>query len=154
MRVGVLYEEDPEEAFSPAEFLAHYPCAWEMILLKRPVREKVIEVAKENSFDVYFNLCDAPVSEAYAGIDVVHVLEELNLPFTGSGRGFYDPTREEMQAAAETIGIGFARGYRISRIEELDVSPIPCGSLDGKAPQSFGSTGMTRIRKVEPPSSA
>jgi D-alanine-D-alanine ligase len=150
MRVGVLYEEDPEEAFSPAEFLAHYPCAWEMILLERPVREKIIEVANENRFDVYFNLCDAPVSEDYAGIDVVQVLEELNLPFTGSGREFYDPTREEMQAAAETIGVGFARGYRISRIEELDALANTLRyPLMVKHPQSFGSTGMTRDSKVK-----
>ena len=59
---------------------------------------------------MYFNLCDAPIAEDYAGIDVVQVLEELNLPFTGADSRFYDPTREEMQAAAEANGIGFARG--------------------------------------------
>jgi len=150
MRVGVLYEEDPEEEFSPAEFLAHYPCEWEMILLTKPVRQKILEVAKENLFDVYFNLCDAPLSEDYAGIDVVQVLEELNLPFTGSGSTFYDPTREEMQEAAQSVGVGFARGYRISRLAELDGL---AGNLQYplmvKHPQSFGSTGMFRESKVQ-----
>jgi len=150
MHVGVLYEEDPEEEFSPAEFLAHYPCEWEMVLLKRPVREKIIEVAKQQRFDVYFNLCDAPISEDYAGIDVVEVLEELNLPFTGSDSRFYDPTREEMQAAAEASGIGFAKGHRISHPDELDALTSNLRyPLMVKHPQSFGSTGMTRDSKVE-----
>ena len=153
MRVCVLYEEDPEEPFSPAEFLAKYPCEWEIVLLKRPVRDKIVEVARQGKYDVYFNLCDAPLSEDYAGIDVVEVLEELNLPFTGSDSKFYDPTREQMQAAAEENGIGFARGYRVEREEDLDKL---AGSLRYpimvKHPQSFGSTGMFRESKVIEPS--
>jgi len=150
MRVCVLYEADPEESFSPAEFLGHYPCEWETLLLKRPVREKIVEVARQNRFDVFFNLCDAPIAEDYAGIDVVEVLEELNLPFTGADSRFYDPTREKMQAAAEANGIGFARGYRISRPEELEsLTRNLQYPLMVKHPQSFGSTGMTRDSKVE-----
>jgi D-alanine-D-alanine ligase len=150
MRVCVLFEEDPEEPFSPEEFLALYPCEWEIVLLKRPVREKIVEVARQNRFDVYFNLCDAPISEDYAGIDVVEVLEELNLPFTGSDSRFYDQTREEMQAAAVASGVGFAKGYRISREEELDrLTRNLHYPLMVKHPQSFGSTGMFRESKVE-----
>ena len=150
MRVCVLYEVDPEEHFSPAEFLAHYPCEWEMVWLKRPVRSRLIQLAREDRFDVYFNLCDAPISEDYAGIDVVQALEELNLPFTGSESRFYDPTREEMQAAAAECGVGFARGHRISSSEELDVRASDLRyPLMVKHPQSFGSTGMTRDSKVD-----
>ena len=149
MRVCVLYEEDPEEPFSPAEFLAQYPCEWEMLFLKRPVRETIVDVARQNRFDVYFNLCDAPIAEEYAGIDVVQVLEELNLPFTGADSRFYDPTREEMQAAAEANGIGFARGHRVTKSEELDDLTAKLHyPLMVKHPQSFGSTGMIRESKV------
>ncbi|HEY5984512.1 MAG TPA: hypothetical protein VIU38_13690 [Anaerolineales bacterium] len=152
MRVCVLYEDDPDEPFSPAEFLAQYPCEWEMVLLKRPVRDRIFEIASQNRFDVYFNLCDAPLSEDYAGIDVIQTLEELNLPYTGSDTKFYDPTREEMQAAAEANGIGFAKGHHISNESELE--PLTNGleyPLMVKHPQSFGSTGMTRESKVENP---
>ncbi len=150
MRVCVLYEEDPEEPFSPAEFLAQYPCEWEIVSLKRPVRQTILEVARQNRFDVYFNLCDAPIAEDYAGIDVVQVLEELNLPFTGADSRFYDPTREEMQAAAEEIGVGFARGYRVTPADDLeDLTSNLRYPLMVKHPQSFGSTGMTRESKVQ-----
>jgi len=152
MRVCVLYEEDPQEPFSPAEFLAHYPCEWDMLYVKRPVRKQIVKAARHELHDVYFNLCDAPIAEPYAGIDVVQVLEELNLPFTGADSRFYDPTREEMQAAAEVNGIGFAKGHRIN--EESELLALTRGlqyPLMVKHPQSFGSTGMTRESKVQDP---
>lgn len=149
MRVCVLYEEDPDEPFSPAEFLAKYPCEWEIVLLKRPVRETIVDLARQNRFDVYFNLCDAPIAEDYAGIDVVRVLEELNLAFTGADSRFYDPTREEMQAAAEANGIGFARGNHVTNASQLAALTANLHyPLMVKHPQSFGSTGMTRESKV------
>ena len=149
MRVCVLYEEDPDEPFSPAEFLAQYPCEWEILFLKRPVRDAIVEAAKQKRFDVYFNLCDAPIAEDYAGIDVVQVLEELNLPFTGADSRFYDPTREQMQAAAEANGIGFARGNHVTNAAQLDALAANLRyPIMVKHPQSFGSTGMTRDSKV------
>jgi D-alanine-D-alanine ligase len=148
MRVCVLYEEDPDN-FSPAEFLAHYPCEWEMFLLEQPVRLQIEELARQDRFDVFFNLCDGPVYEDYAGIDVVEALEELNLPFTGSDSRFYDPTREQMEAAAESVGVGFARGFRVRQMGELDrLAENLKYPLIVKHPQSYASTGMTRKSKV------
>jgi D-alanine-D-alanine ligase len=149
MRVCVLYDEDTG-GFSPAEFLDQYPCEWEMITLARPVREKIRAIAAENRFDVYFNLCDGSVYEDYPGLDVVQALEELNLPFTGSDSKFYDPTREQMQAAAEANGVGFARGYRVTPEDDLDglVKKLRY-PLMVKHPQSYGSISMTRESRVE-----
>jgi len=149
MRVCVLYDEDVGD-FSPAEFLAQYPCEWEMITLARPVREKIMDIAAQNRFDVYFNLCDGSVYEDYPGLDVVQTLEELNLPFTGSDSRFYDPTREQMQAVAEAIGVGFARGYRIAKEDDLDKLTANLQyPLMVKHPQSYGSISMTRESRVE-----
>jgi D-alanine-D-alanine ligase-like ATP-grasp enzyme len=151
MRVCVLYYED-EDDFSPAEFLKHYPCAWEMVTLTRPVRDRIAALAAQNRFDVYLNLCDASTYEDYPGLDVVQALEELNLPFTGSDSRFYDPTREEMQAAAEANGIGFAKGYRVEREGDLDqLSANLTYPLMVKHPQSYGSMGMTRESRVDNP---
>ncbi len=149
MRVCILYEDDPD-GFSPAEFMAQYPCEWEMITLSRPVREKLVALASENRFDVYFNICDGSAYEDRPGIDVIRVLEELNLPFTGSDSRFYDPTREEMQAVAESHGVGFAKGYRVER--ETDLNRLAATlqfPLMVKHPQSFASTSMTRDSRVE-----
>lgn len=149
MRVCVLYDEDVGD-FSPAEFLAHYPCEWEMITLARPVREKIAAIAAQNRFEVYFNLCDGSAYEDTPGLDVVQVLEELNLPFTGSDSKFYDPTREHMQAVAEKNGVGFAKGYRVDKEEDPDgAARTLTYPLMVKHPQSYGSISMTRDSRVE-----
>ena len=75
MRVCVLYD-DETYGFTPAEFLKHYPCEWEMITFSRPVREKIRALAEENRFDVYFNLCDGASDEDYPGLDVVEAMEK------------------------------------------------------------------------------
>ncbi len=148
MRVCVLYDEDTG-GFDPAEFLAHYPCEWKMHTFNRPVKEKIRAIEHQNQYDVYFNLCDGSSDEDYPGLDVVQALEELNLPFTGADSRFYDPTREEMQAVAEANQVGFARGYRVTREEDLEglVANLSY-PLMVKHPQSYSSVGMTRESRV------
>jgi len=82
---------------------------------------------------------------AYEGIEVVRALEVLNLPYTGADESFFDPTREEMQAAADKNGIGFAKGYRVKSAEEAGrlVKNLHYPIMV-KHPQSYGSTGMFR----------
>ena len=149
MRVCVLYD-DENYGFTPAEFLKHYPCEWEMVTFSRPVREKIRALAAENRFDVYFNLCDGSSDEDYPGLDVVQAMEEFNMPFTGATSQFYDPTREHMQAVAERRGVGFAKGYRVTQESELDrLANTLQFPLMVKHPQSYSSIGMTRQSRVD-----
>ncbi len=149
MRVAILYD-DETYGFTPAEFIKHYPCEWEMVTFSRPVREKIKRLAEENRFDVYFNLCDGSSDEEYPGVDVVEALEEFNLPFTGASSKFYDPTREHMQAVAEAHGVGFAKGYRVTKEEDLDrLAATLQFPLMVKHPQSYSSIGMTRDSRVD-----
>ena len=142
MRVCVLYDDEPY-GFTPADFLKNFD--WEMVLLHRPVMDRLSVLARENRFDVYFNLCDGSSDEDYPGLDVVQALEELNLPFTGADSKFYDPTREEMQAAAEAHGVGFAKGFHVTDKDELEsiVKDLRF-PLMVKHPKSYSSIGMTR----------
>jgi D-alanine-D-alanine ligase len=146
MRICVLYDEETN-GFTPAEFLKKYD--WELVTLRRPVLNKLRAIAKENRFDVYFNLCDGARDEDYPGLDVVQALEELNLPFTGANSKFYDPTREEMQSVADANGVGFARGFHVTARADLDrlVGQLRF-PLMVKHPQSYSSVGMTRESKV------
>ncbi len=147
MRVCVLYDDEPY-GFTPAEFLKKFD--WEMVLLHRPVMDRLHVLAQENRFDVYFNLCDGASDEDYPGLDVVEALEELNLPYTGADSKFYDPTREEMQTAAEAYGIGFAKGFHVTKNDELGslVKDLRY-PLMVKHPKSYSSIGMTRDSRVE-----
>ena len=99
---------------------------------------------------MYLNLCDGYEESYYTGFDVVKALEQLHLPFTGADSHFYDPSREQMQAFAETNGIGFVRGVNVMNINELDaVTNDLRYPLIVKHPRSYGSTGMTRNSRVE-----
>jgi D-alanine-D-alanine ligase len=141
------------EDFDPTPYMQGFE--WKMFTMKDPVLDVLRDLDSRNNYDVYLNLCEGfePGEEwEYQGIDVVRALEELNLPFTGADSKFFDPTREEMQAAAEAHGVGFAKGYRVTGVEEAQELvrnlryPIMV-----KHPKSYGSTGMFRESRVDTP---
>ncbi len=147
MRVCVLYDEETY-GFTPAEFLKKFD--WEMVTLSRPVMKKLGALAKENRFDVYFNLCDGAADEDYPGLDVIQAMEELNMPFTGASSNCYDPSREEMQEKADKNGIGFARGHHVRAGEDvLKAADDLRYPLMVKHPRSYSSIGMTAQSRVE-----
>jgi D-alanine-D-alanine ligase len=149
MRVCVLTDEEFEK-FNPHDFLKKFE--WQAVTLKRPVLQQLRAIAEQNHFDVYFNLCDASVEEDLPGLDVVQALEELNLAFTGASSNCYDPSRAEMQAAAESVGVGFARGFDLQPGADLErITKDLRYPLMVKHPRSFGSLGITRDSRVETP---
>jgi len=152
MRICVLTDENPED-FNPAPYLEGFD--WEMVTMIDPVMDVLRSVAARNEFDVYLNVCEGfePNEEyEYQGIDVVKALEELNLPYTGANAAFFDPTREEMQAAADAHGVNFAKGYRVTSVEEAQrlVKNLRYPIMV-KHPKSYGSTGMFRESRVDTP---
>ena len=152
MRICILTDELPED-FNPAPYMEGFD--WEMFTMTDPVLEKLRELDARNEFDVYINICEGyELGEewAYQGIDVVNALEELNLPYTGATPWFFDPTREEMQAAADAHGVGFARGYRVTSVEEAQrlVQNLRYPIMV-KHPKSYGSTGMFRESRIDNP---
>jgi D-alanine-D-alanine ligase len=152
MRICILTDELPED-FDPAPYMEGFD--WEMFTMTDPVLEKLRELDARNEFDVYINICEGyELGEewTYQGIDVVNALEELNLPYTGATPWFFDPSREEMQAAADSHGVGFARGYRVTGVEEAQrlVKNLRYPIMV-KHPQSYGSTGMFRESRIDDP---
>lgn len=152
MRVCILSDEEPED-LNPAPFMNGFD--WEMVTLYEPVMDQLRALAESKKHDVYLNMCegyevDDPDVNAYSGIEVVKGLEVLNLPFTGADSSFYDPTREEMQAAAEKNGVNFVKGYRVKNIEEAErlVKNLRYPIMV-KHPKSYGSTGMIKESRVD-----
>ena len=154
MRVCILTDEVPED-FDPTPYMQGFD--WEMVTMTDPVMEILRKLDARHEFDVYLNICegyeyDDDADWRYEGIDVVRALEELNLPFTGADSKFFDPTREEMQAAADAHAVGFAKGYRVTSAEEARrlVNNLRYPIMV-KHPKSYGSTGMFRESRVDTP---
>lgn len=154
MRICILTDEVPED-FDPAPYMQGFD--WEMVTMTDPVIEVLRELDARNGFDVYLNICEGYERDdesdwEYEGIDVIRALEGLNLPFTGADSSFFDPSREEMQAAADAHGVGFAKGYQVKSVEEAQrlVRNLRYPIMV-KHPKSYGSTGMFRESRVDTP---
>jgi len=155
MRVCVLSDEEIQD-FDVSPYLKEYD--YEFITVRSPVMDVLRELKDRNEFDVYLNVCegyemddeDSDDEDAYEGIEVVNALEVLRLPFTGANSKLFDPTREEMQAAADANGVGFAKGYRVHSVEE---AKNLVGNLRFpvmvKHPKSYGSTGMIKESRCD-----
>lgn len=155
MRVCVLSDEEPVD-FNPAPFLKDYE--WEMFTMRAPVMENIRSIAEQNRFDVYLNICEGYEDDgeedkyAYEGVEVIRALEELNLPYTGANERFFDPTREQMQAVADANGLGFAKGYRVTSVDEAVKLAVNLRyPIMVKHPQSYGSMGMFRDSRIDAP---
>jgi D-alanine-D-alanine ligase len=154
MRICVLTDEVIED-FDPAPYMQGFD--WEMFTVTDPVLDVLRDLDARKKYDVYLNICEGyendPESEwKYQGIDVIRALEELNLPYTGADATFFDPTREEMQAAADAHGVGFAKGYQVKSVDEaLQLVKNLRYPIMVKHPKSYGSTGMFRESRVDSP---
>src|SRR5262245_38142386 len=120
MRICILTDEEFQD-FDPTPYMQGFD--WEMVTMTDPVMDVLRELDARQDFHVYLNLCEGYEEDEdsdwdYQGIDVVKALEELNLPFTGADSRFFDPSREEMQAAADAHRVGFAKGYQVRSVEE------------------------------------
>jgi D-alanine-D-alanine ligase len=154
VRICILSDEEPED-LNPAPFMNGFD--WEMVTLYDPIMDQLRDLAESKKYDVYLNMCegyepDDPDVHSYAGLEVVKGLESLNLPFTGADSSFYDPTREEMQAAAEKNDVNFVKGYRVYNMEEAErLAKNLHYPIMVKHPKSYGSTGMIKESRVDTP---
>ncbi len=152
MRICVLSDEDPKD-FDVSPYLKGYD--YEFVTLKHPVLDALQALKDRNEFDVYLNVCEGYEPDddddgGYEGIEVIRALEALNLPFTGAVSSLFDPTREEMQAAAEAHGVGFAKGYRVHSVEEAEpLAETLRYPIMVKHPKSYGSTGMIKESRCD-----
>lgn len=110
--------------------------------------KQIIEIAQQG-FEAVINLCDGAWDEDRAGIEVVQALERLNVPFTGAGAAFYDPTRESMKMAASSAGVNVP-AYVTAR-SEADVERAVARlrfPMIVKHPHGYSSIGMTKNSRV------
>jgi len=147
MRICVLSDEEAED-FDVSPYLNGFD--YEFVTMKKPVMDLLEALKARNEFDIYLNVCegyelDDEDENGYEGVEVVKALEELNLPFTGADSKMFDPTREDMQAAADAHGVGFAKGHRVKSVQEAErlVTNLRFPIMV-KHPQSYGSTGMIK----------
>lgn len=134
---------DPTPYFGPDHTVEH-------CLLDKATAVRQIQALARRPFDVFVNLCDGAWDEDRAGIEVVQALERLDLPFTGAGSAFYEPTREAMKRACWYAGLATPPSVVVDGA--ADVPGKTCllrHPLIVKHPNSYGSVGLTPASRVE-----
>jgi D-alanine-D-alanine ligase-like ATP-grasp enzyme len=142
MKICVL--NDPDwGGFDPGYYLTGYD--WEMVDIHKATAVIEVRALAKRGFDIVFNLCDGAWDEDRPGIEVVEALQKFNVPFTGAGPEFYEPTREMMKQVCHYWGIQAPAGVFVSNLDNLDQA------IDGlrypllvKHPNSYASVGLTR----------
>jgi len=87
----------------PRPFLRE--ASWHVATLKKKTSIEQVTRLVHEGFDLFFNLCDGAADQDIPGIEVVHTLEALGVPFTGATSEYYEPTREAMKQACRAQGI-------------------------------------------------
>ena len=159
MRVCILcyHAEDSASAlaqddlpYDPALYLGGHEA--EMVYLtKKTAVPQLIALAREG-YDVFLNLCDGAWDSDQPGIEVVHALERLGVPFTGATSVFYEPSREAMKRVARAWGVKAPASVHVRRPADVERAAETLRfPLIVKHPSSYSSIGLTRASRVETP---
>ena len=131
---------------------ADSPYTFESFNLKKTTSySEIRNLVHSKRFDVFFNLCDGAKDNEFAGEEVVHALEEFNVPFTGADSKHFDPPKTEMKMIAYYNDIKVPNYFvvrDVPSVEELRrLTSALKYPLIVKHPQGYASIGLTRTSK-------
>jgi D-alanine-D-alanine ligase len=78
-----------------------------------------IRALQRQGFDIYVNLCEGYRDSDEPSIDVIHALEDMNLPFTGPTSALYDPPKDVMTLVARASGVAVPAYAVVDRPEGI-----------------------------------
>ena len=111
-----------------------------------------VEKLIDQGFDLFFNLCDGAADQDLPGIEIIELLEERGVPYTGASSECYEPSRVSMKEACREIGIA-SPAYVIAKTPE-DVERAAESlqfPLSVKHYSSYASVDLSRRSKVLSP---
>ncbi|HUM96802.1 MAG TPA: SET domain-containing protein-lysine N-methyltransferase [Chitinophagaceae bacterium] len=145
---GVDYKNyDPPRNLSsllPAHDVHH-------VFLNKLTTYKQLKDLSKEGFDIFINLCEAYLEWEVPGMDVIHSLDLLKLPYTGPTAKLYDPPKELMKYVAYCEGVKTPGYVLINHIQDIDdavkqlkfplfVKPAKAGDSLGVDENSFVET--------------
>jgi D-alanine-D-alanine ligase-like ATP-grasp enzyme len=156
MRVCLLTYDDrdpdyPDYPHVPADPRPFLPDAdWKKVELEKETAVSTVVQLARDGFDLFFNLCDGGWDSEAPGIEVVHALERLEVPFTGADSHFYDPSREAMKRVAAAYGIATPRYVLATTSADLERAAETLSlPLIVKPDAGYSSIGITPASRVE-----
>jgi D-alanine-D-alanine ligase len=123
---------------------------WKQHLVKPDHVEKQILDLMNEGIEIFVNLCDGTPDDPLSGIGLVHALEKMGVAFTGADSKFFDPTRDEMKAAARRVSVPTPNWMFINRVEDAEkLTKKLAFPMLIKPPHGYASVGIRRESRVE-----
>jgi D-alanine-D-alanine ligase len=158
VRICLLTTQDLDADPFPAD---DWPCdprpflpeaCWDVAVLTRDTSVAEVERRVAAGYDLFFNLCDGAADEDKAGIEVVHTLERLGVPFTGADSRSYEPTREDMKRACHAAGVATPAHVLARTAEDVErAAALLRFPLFVKHHNSYASVALSRHSRAASP---
>lgn len=113
-----------------------------------------LQACAAEGHDIYVNLCEGYAEWDVPGIDVIHALEALGLPYTGPSATLYDPPKTLMKYVAHTMGVRTPMHVVVGRGEDAVAAVTRAGlryPLFVKPAKAGDSLGVDAHSRVEDP---
>lgn len=75
------------------------------VFLNKLTTYRQLKELKKKNYDIFVNLCEGYLEWEVPSIDVIHSMDQLDLPYTGPSAKLYDPTKELMKYVAYCEGV-------------------------------------------------
>jgi D-alanine-D-alanine ligase len=90
------------------------------IFLRKATTYRTLRALKKRGYDIFVNLCEGYLDWDIPSVDVIHSLEQLNLPFTGPTSRLYTlHSKSLMKYVAYTEGVATPKYLTIDRMDHL-----------------------------------
>jgi D-alanine-D-alanine ligase len=97
------------------------------VLLNKLTTYKQLKELKKKNYDIFVNLCEGYLEWEVPSIDVIHSLDQLDLPYTGPSAKLYDPTKELMKYVAYCEGVKTPGYFIIDQPNDIEKVKLHLG---------------------------
>lgn len=87
--------------------------------LKKASTVRQIEALARQDFDIYVNLCEGYRDSDVPSVEVIEILEQRSLPFTGPVSTLYDPPKDQMKLVASSSGVAVAAHVLVEHEQDV-----------------------------------
>lgn len=123
------------------------------VFLNKLTTYRQLKELKKSGYDIFVNLCEGYLEWDIPSIDVIHALELLNLPHTGSSSLLYDPQKELMKYVAFTEGVRTPSYVLIETMENVETAieqlRFPLFVKPAKAGDSLGVDDQSLVHNKQ-----
>lgn len=145
-----IFAKYDSEYCDPSIYYKNEDYIFENVMIKKSTASQQIRDLSRMDYDIFLNLCDGAADEDRAGREVVELLEQYNLAFTGADSKNFESKKETQKMLAHYYDVKTpAFGFAYDEQEAQEIAKELRFPLIVKHHNGYGSIGMTKNSKCE-----